>query len=183
MLVMATGGDRDGVFEGEEMDEWMWCDPEGRRKKKKKSPRPNPPSSQKKSNPLCPGKEPGKKNQSTHLIPPLHAHKLLHQPHGRIARLRQRKLLTDADARPAVEGQVLPARTQGLPALGSEGVGVGAVVVGPAVHAVEGPGEDVAAGEEEGGLAVRAAAEGEDGVGEGFAGVAGDDGVEAVGVC
>lgn len=49
------------------------------------------------------------------------------------------------------------------------------------MQGVEGPGEDVAARDEEGGSAVRAAAEGEDGVGEGFARVAGDDGVEARG--
>src|SRR5690348_7062592 len=44
-----------------------------------------------------------------HAIHPiLHRLKSLEEPHERISHLRERKLLTDADPRAAVEGDVLP---------------------------------------------------------------------------
>lgn len=62
--------------------------------------------------------------------------KLLHQPHNRVAYLGNGKVLPDADARAAVEREVAPPGAEvvlGQPALGAEGLGVGAVDGGEAV--------------------------------------------------
>lgn len=68
-----------------------------------------------------------------------------------------------------------------LPALRAEFVGVGPEVVGAPVHGVDHVVDDFAFAHEDGGGAEGAAAEGEDGVGDGFAAVEWDDGGEAEG--
>jgi hypothetical protein len=102
-------------------------------------------------------------------IPTLNRTKLLHQPNRHITRFRQRILLPQTDPRAAVERQVLPARPQRLPALGSVLVSVGPVDVLAAMHGVGRVPDHCAFGDEERVLAVGAAAEGEDGVADGEA--------------
>lgn len=114
----------------------------------------------------------------------LNSSKNLHQPHNSITRLRKRKLLANTDTLPAVEREIAPAGAEiggGVPALGAEEVGVGAVDGGQPVHGVGAVGDDHAGGDVDGGGARGAAAGGEDGWAEGEARVAGDDGVEAEG--
>lgn len=116
-------------------------------------------------------------------IPVLQLPKRLQQPHYNITRLRQRILLPDTDLGTSVERKEPPAGSErsagsiGRPALGLEVEGVGAVDVGPAVHAVDAVHEDGVFGDEGGGSAVGATAVGEHGVDEGDAGV-GWDGLE-----
>lgn len=65
-----------------------------------------------------------------------------------------------------------PTRPQFLPSLGFELLGVFAIEFFPAVHGVQRPLHSLAFGDEEGGFAVITAAEGENGVNLGAAGVA-----------
>ena len=67
---------------------------------------------------------------------------------------------TDADSGTAVEGEILPSGSQGLPSLRLEVFGVFAVKVFSAVHGVERPLHCLAFGDEKGGLAVVATAAG-----------------------
>lgn len=80
----------------------------------------------------------------------------------------------NADSWAPVEGQILPAGPQSLPSLRLEFFGVFAVEVFSAVHAVERPLHRLALGDKDRGLAVLAAAAGQDGVDFGAAGVAWD---------
>ena len=116
-------------------------------------------------------------------IPILNALIPLQQPHNRIPRLRQRKLLAHADPRPAIERQVSPSdaarEIRRLPARGVVEFCVGAVQVGPSVHGVGAVEYDAAGGDEDGGFAGGTAAEGDGGGADGVAGVAGDGGEEA----
>lgn len=72
--------------------------------------------------------------------------------------------MPQADSWSAVEREILPSRTQALPALGFVLVGVRAVEVLAAVHGVGRVAYHSAFRDEEGMLAVWAAAEREDGV-------------------
>ena len=114
-------------------------------------------------------------------IPALNLAKLLQQSRRDEARLGKRILLAQADTWATVEREILPAGAQVLPALGLELCCVGAVEVFAAVHGVGGVADDGAFGDEEGGFALGTAAEGEDGVFDGHAGVGWDDGVETEG--
>lgn len=77
----------------------------------------------------------------------------------------------NADSRAPVEWQILPPGPQSLPSLRPEIFGVFAVEVLAAVHGVERPLHCLAFGDEDGRLAVRAAAAGQDGVDFGAAGI------------
>lgn len=120
--------------------------------------------------------------------------KLLHQPDGRVASFRECELFcfesaflvsqvgqegkcmrtANADSWAPVERQIFPAGPQSLPSLRLEFFGVFAIEVFSAVHAPERPLDCLAFGDEDGGLAVRAAATGQDGVDFGAAGVTWD---------
>lgn len=77
----------------------------------------------------------------------------------------------NADSRAPVEWQILPAGPQSLPSLRLEIFGVFAVEIFSAVHGVERPLHCLAFGDKYRGLAVLAAATGQDGVDFGAAGV------------
>lgn len=113
--------------------------------------------------------------------PVLDASKLLQQSHGSVRGLCESELLTDADPGPAVKGEVLPSRLKPVPALGPEGFGIGAKEGGAPVHGVDGPAKQSPGGDQQGGCTLRPAAERKDGVDEGLAGVARDDGVKPEG--
>ena len=102
----------------------------------------------------------------------------LQQPNKHIARLGQRKLLPDADARPAVERDIVPADFPVQPALGPEFLGVGAPDVLAAVEEVHVIPDWLALADVDGLGAVRAAAARDGGVADGGAAVEWDDGVE-----
>lgn len=102
----------------------------------------------------------------------------LQHPDKHVAGLGQRELLADADARPAVEGEELPADFAGGPARRVEEVGIGAPEVGAAVHYVHAV-VDLGAGWHEDGRGTRgAAAKGQGGVADGAARVERDHRVE-----
>lgn len=115
-------------------------------------------------------------------IPTLQHRKLLRQPDRHIPCLSQRVLLSHADTRAPVERKILPSRAKVRPALRPELVRIRAVNVLAAVHRPHAVRDDSALGDEHGGLAVRPAADGEDGVGDGEAGVSRDDGVQTEGL-
>lgn len=112
-------------------------------------------------------------------IPILHPLKLLHQPHNRVARLCQRKVLANTNPRSAVEREVSPPWTKTLPSFWAELEGVFPVDVLAAVQVVGVVGYDGVFGYEDGGEAIRSSASREDGVAEGEARVHRDHGVEA----
>lgn len=104
---------------------------------------------------------------------------LLHDPYNDVPGLGQRELLAQTDARPAVEGQELPAGLPADPAVGLELVGVGAPEVLAAVHGVHDVVDLLALLDIDGGQAVGPAAAREGGVSGGAAAVDGHVGVEA----
>src|SRR2546421_2651118 len=104
---------------------------------------------------------------------------LLHDPYNDVPGLGQRELLAQTDARPAVEGQELPAGLPADPAVGLELVGVGAPEVLAAVHSVHDVADILALSDVDGGQAVGPAAAGEGGVFGSAAAVNGHVGVEA----
>jgi hypothetical protein len=81
----------------------------------------------------------------------------------------------------AIEGKVLPPGSQRLPALWLVQVCILAVQVLAPVHRVGRVRDERSFGDEEGRRTGGAAAEGQDGVSDGEAGVAWDDGVDAQG--
>ena len=104
---------------------------------------------------------------------------LLHDPYNDVPGLGQRELLAQTDARPAVEGQELPAGLPADPAVGLELVGVGAPEVLAAVHGVHDIVDLLALVDEDGGQAVGPAAARKSGVFGGATAVDGHVGVEA----
>ena len=112
-----------------------------------------------------------------------HLLELLTHPYRDIADDPQRQLPAKTHARPAVERQVSPARPQRrlVPALRLELVRVRAPDARVAVHRPDVVAHAGAARDEDGGLAVQAAAAGQDGVDPGDAVVHGDGREEAKG--
>ena len=106
-------------------------------------------------------------------------HQKKRMKNSRIARLQQRKLLPQTDARPAIERQILPPRPQLLPALGSKLLRVGSIVVRPAVHAPRTVPDIRARFHKDGRRPVWAPAQGQHVIVGGVAAVVGHDGHEA----
>lgn len=104
-------------------------------------------------------------------IPALNLAELLQQTGSDVARLSKRILLTQANAWSTVERKVLPARSQGLPALRLELCCVRAVKILATVHGVRRVADDGALGNEKWGFAIGTSAKGEEGVFNGEAGV------------
>jgi len=129
-------------------------------------------------------------SQSKTLLPrvrvsALDALESLHQPHGSITRLSQRKLLAKTDPRTTVEGKIFPTRPETLltkPALRAELVRIFAEKVLAAVHGVHMPDDDAVFCDEERRFAIWPAADGENCVADRLTRVSGHDGVEAQGL-
>ena len=122
-----------------------------------------------------------------HLLPRLlalhtrHSLKPLTQLHGTIPSRRQRKILSQTHAWPAIKRQKLKPLFPLDETLRLEIVGVLAPDGLAPVEDVDAVGDVGALGDEDGRLAAGAAAAGKGGVVDGVAGVEGDDGVEAEG--
>ena len=107
--------------------------------------------------------------------------KPLQQPHNNIASLGQSKLLANANPRPTVERQELPARLSALEAFRLELLGVRAPEVFAAVHDVHAVVDFGVAGDDHGRLSIWSAAFGQGGDFVGAARVTWDNGPEAQG--
>jgi hypothetical protein len=95
--------------------------------------------------------------------------KFLDEAHSDIARLGKSVLLTQADAWAAVERQVLPTGTQVCPSLWLVLVGIFTVEILSSMHDIRRVTDHCAFGDEEWMLAIRAAAERDEGVANGEA--------------
>ena len=116
-------------------------------------------------------------------LPSVALTELLHQPHSGIAGLCERQLLSQTHPRPATERHKRPARAQiGIgPAIRVVLFGVRTPDIVAKVHGVHAELDYGAAGYEERGFAVGAAAAWDDGVDEGGAAVERDYGIDTQG--
>jgi hypothetical protein len=112
------------------------------------------------------------------LISALDFREFLYNSRSNIAGLGKRILLAQADPWSAVEWEILPSWAEKLPPLGPILIGIWPKEVFPSVYRVRTVGDQCAAGNEEREGTVRTAAEGKDGILDGVATVAGDDGVD-----
>jgi hypothetical protein len=109
----------------------------------------------------------------------LHGLELLYHAYCNVARFRQRVLLTEADAWPAVERQVFPARAECLPPLRLVLIRIRTVKIMTAVHGVWGVADCGSFWYEKRCLTVWTTTSGQYRVADGQARVTGNDWVEA----